>query len=39
MGLLKFEDLPVNPLVGADWKTFKEMTAGQPIDSGFRTKY
>ena len=39
MGLLKFEDLPVNPLVGADWKTFKEMTAGRPIDKGFRTKY
>ena len=39
MGLIEFSKLPVNTLVGADWKTFKEMTAGQPIDSGFRTKY
>ena len=39
MGLLKFENLPVNPLVGADWETFKTMTAGQPVDPGFRTKY
>jgi hypothetical protein len=39
MGLFKFENLPVNPLVGADWRTFKEMTAGQPVDPGFRTKY
>ena len=39
MGLLKFQNLPVNPLVGADWNTFKSMTDGQPIDHGFRTKY
>lgn len=39
MGLFKFENLPVNPLVGADWRTFKEMTAGQPVDPCFRTKY
>ncbi len=39
MGLLKFENLPVNPLVGADWHTFKEMAAGQTIDKGYRTKY
>ena len=28
MGLLEFSKLPVNTLVGADWKTFKEMTRG-----------
>ncbi len=39
MGLLKFEDLPVNTLVGADWKTFKRMTDGKEIDKGYRTKY
>ena len=39
MGLIKFENLPVNPLVGADWTTFKAMTAGQEIDKGYRTKY
>ena len=26
MGLLEFQKLPVNTLVGADWKTFKEIT-------------
>ena len=39
MGLLKFENLPVNTLVGADWNTFKTMAAGQRIDPGFRSKY
>ena len=39
MGLINFSDLPVNTLVGADWKTFKQMTAGQSIDKGYRTKY
>ena len=39
MGLLKFENLPVNTLVGADWNTFKTMTDGQQIDKGYRTKY
>ena len=39
MGVLKFENLPINPLVGADWKTFKEMAAGQPIDKGYWSKY
>ena len=36
---LKFEDLPVNTLVGADWKTFKELTKNQTIDKGYRGKY
>ena len=39
MGLIKFEDLPINPLVGADWATFKKMTAGEPIDPGYRGKF
>ena len=32
MGLLEFNKLPINTLVGADWKTFKAVTAGQEID-------
>ena len=39
MGLLQFDKLPINTLVGADWKTFKGVTAGQNIDEGFRNKY
>ena len=39
MGLLEFSKLPVNTLVGADWKTFKEMTRGQEIAPDKRTKY
>ncbi|MCD8301865.1 MAG: sulfotransferase [Prevotellaceae bacterium] len=39
MGLLEFSKLPVNTLVGADWKTFKELTAGQHIASDKRGKY
>ena len=39
MGLLKFENLPANTLIGADWKTFKRMTEGKEIDKGYRTKY
>lgn len=31
MGLLEFSKLPVNTLVGADWKTFKRITKGQYI--------
>ena len=29
MGVLEFQKLPVNTLVGADWKTFKGITQGQ----------
>lgn len=39
MGLLEFDKLPINTLVGADWKTFKEVTANRTIDKGFRNKY
>lgn len=39
MGVLEFQKLPVNTLVGADWQTFKRITQGQTIDKGYRTKY
>lgn len=39
MGLLEFSKLPVNTLVGADWKTFKEMTKDQQIAGDKRSKY
>ena len=39
MGLLEFDKLPINTLVGADWKTFKAVTANKMIDKGFRNKY
>ena len=38
MGLLKFSDLPVNTLVGADWKTFKAVTQGRYVSPEKRTK-
>ena len=39
MGLLEFSKLPVNPLVGADWKTFNQITNGRVIDDKFKNKY
>ena len=39
MGLLEFSKLPINTLVGADWKTFKAITAGREIDPPYRQKY
>ncbi len=39
MGLLEFNKLPINTLVGADWKTFKAITAGREIDPPYRGKY
>ena len=39
MGLLEFNKLPINTLVGADWKTFKAVTAGRQIDPAYRNKY
>lgn len=39
MGLFNFNQLPVNTLVGADWKTFKTLTHGQHIASGKRFEY
>ena len=39
MGLLKFENLPVNTLVGADRKTFDAVTRGADIDADRRRKF
>lgn len=39
MGLLEFSKLPINTLVGADWKTFKELTRGREIDKPWKGKY
>lgn len=38
MGLLKFENLPVFPLIGADWNTFKAQTSAQHHDQCYNTK-
>ena len=39
MGLLKFENLPVNTLVGADKKTFDTVTHSAEIDEDRRHKF
>ena len=39
MGLIEFSKLPVNTLVGADWKTFKELTRGQHVAKEKRGKF
>ena len=39
MGLIEFNKLPVNTLVGADWNTFKGITAGRTVEKGYKTKY
>ncbi len=39
MGLIEFSKLPINTLVGADWRTFKAITAGREIDPAWRGKY
>lgn len=39
MGILEFQKLPVNTLIGADWKTFRAITDGQEIDREYRQKY
>lgn len=39
MGLLEFSKLPVNTLIGADWKTFKAVTKGQNIAPNKRRKF
>jgi len=39
MGLIEFSKLPVNTLVGADWKTFKALTKDQHIAKNKRGKY
>lgn len=39
MGLLEFNKLPINTLVGADWKTFKDITGGRQVDAAYKSKY
>ncbi|MCD7969744.1 MAG: sulfotransferase [Alistipes sp.] len=39
MGLLQFDKLPINPLVGADRKTFDAITRGHAIDKPYLGKY
>ena len=39
MAVLEFSKLPVNTLVGADWKTFKEVTRGQYVAPEKRIKF
>lgn len=36
MGLLEFNKLPINTLVGADWKTFNQVTAGRTMTRPIR---
>ena len=39
MGLLEFNKLPINTIVGADWKTFNAITKGREIDAAYKGKY
>lgn len=39
MGLLQFQKLPVNILVGADWKIFRKITEGQNIGKEYKAKF
>ena len=39
MGLIDFDKLPVNNLVGADWHTYRIIASGKEIDKGFRLKH
>ncbi|MGL5920524.1 MAG: sulfotransferase, partial [Bacteroidales bacterium] len=39
MGKLEFQDLPITPLVGANWKTFNEIMKGRQIDKAYKSKY
>lgn len=39
MGLIEFSKLPINTLVGADWKTFHAICDGRDIDPAYRGKY
>lgn len=34
-----FQKMPVNTLIGADWKTFCEVTRGRTVDKGYKVKY
>ena len=35
----KFQNLPVNTLVGASWSTFKGVCQGRTVDKNYKTKY
>lgn len=39
MGLIEFDKLPINTLIGADWKTFHRITEGREIEKEFKKKY
>ncbi len=39
MGIIDFNKLPVNTLIGADWETFCKATKGKEIGRGYKTKY
>ena len=39
MGLIEFDKLPINNMVGASWKSFKAVYKGQTIDPGYKGKY
>ena len=39
MGLLEFNKLPINTLVGADWQTFKHLTEGRTVDNSRKGKF
>lgn len=39
MGLLEFSKLPINTLVGADWKTFRQLTSGRVVEAPWRGKF
>ena len=39
MGLIEFNKLPINTLVGADWKTFRQITKNREVDGPWKKKY
>lgn len=39
VGLIEFNKLPINTLVGADWKTFKAITKDRRVDPAWKGKY
>lgn len=39
MGLLEFDKLPINTLIGANWKTFKRILKDRKVDPGYKGKY
>lgn len=39
MGLIEFDKLPINTLVGADWQTFKRITEGREVGDAYKKKF